>query len=155
MDLSRRTAVQAGGLLLVGAVAGGVLAATVGASASSSPPPSASYAAGGAPADSRHGWGGGPHRLPLTGTVTSVGSGSVTITVGGASKTYVVDGNSDIDKNGEAKLSDLAAGDAVRFALRPDGKTIAVLHAGDEAKDRPAPPAGAPPATSPPAPPAD
>ena len=149
MDLSRRTAVQAGGLLLVGAAAGAVLAATVGASASSSPSPSASYAAGDAPGAPGHGWRGGPHGLPLTGTVSSVGPGSVTITVNGASKTYVVDGNSDIDKNGEAKLSDLAAGDAVRFAVRPDGKTIAVLHAGDEAKDRPAGPPGGMPGSAP------
>jgi hypothetical protein len=74
----------------------------------------------------------------LSGTVSSVGSASVTITVNGSAKAYAVDANSDIDKNGEAKLSDLKPADAVRFALRPDGKTIAVLHAGDEAKDRPA-----------------
>jgi len=71
------------------------------------------------------------------GTVTGVGAKSVTIKSGSATKTYAVDANSDIDKNGEAKLSDLKAGDAVHFAVRPGTSTIAVLHAGDEALNRP------------------
>ena len=150
MNWSRRSAAQAGAMVLVGAVGGAVVAATYGASASSTAGTSgaASYAAGpggvGSGSAAAPPFAAGPrHRgLPLSGTVSSVGSDSVTITVNGAAKTYAVTGNSDIDKNGEAKLSDLVKGDAVRFALLPDGKTIAVLHAGDEAKDRPA---GAPP----------
>lgn len=71
------------------------------------------------------------------GTVTAVGTKSVTIKSGSSTKTYAVDANSDIDKNGEAKLSDLTAGDAVHFAVRPGTSTIAVLHAGDEALNRP------------------
>jgi hypothetical protein len=139
MSSTRRTAAQAAGLLLTGAVAGGVLAVTLGASASSPSPGTTgptSYAAtgpqrGGGP-DGRAHFG-----ATQAGTVTAVGAKSVTIKGNGAAKTYAVDANSDIDKNGEAKLSDLKAGDAVRFALRPGTSTIAVLHSGDEARDRP------------------
>jgi len=144
MSPSGRTTAQAAGLLLAGAVAGGVLAATFTASASSpaagSPGPS-SYAAtgpgaGGYGPDRHH----GPGRFgPMqAGTVTSVGTKSVTIKSTAGTKTYAVDSNSDIDKNGEAKLSDLKAGDAVHFVVRPGTSTIAVLHAGDEALNRPA-----------------
>jgi hypothetical protein len=140
MSSTRRTTAQAAGLLLTGAVAGGVLAVTFGASASS---PSAgtsgpaSYAATG---PDRSGPDGRPHHLGAlqSGTVTAVGAKSVSIKGSGAAKSYAVDANSDIDKNGEAKLSDLKAGDAVMFAVRPGTSTIAVLHAGDEAKNRPA-----------------
>ncbi|HET6793036.1 MAG TPA: hypothetical protein VFH45_01255, partial [Acidimicrobiales bacterium] len=45
--------------------------------------------------------------------------------------------NSDIDKNGEATLSNLAPGDAVKFSVRPGTTTIGVLHAGNEALDQP------------------
>src|SRR4051794_38452801 len=145
MSSSGRTTAQAAGLLLAGAVAGGVLAVTFGASASSSsagPSGPASYAANGqgpggyAGPDGHH----GPGRFgPMqTGSVTSVGAKSVTIKSTAGTKTYAVDANSDIDKNGEAKLSDLKAGDAVHFGVRPGTSTIAVLHAGDEAKNRPA-----------------
>ena len=72
------------------------------------------------------------------GTVTSVGTNSVTIKSAAGTKTYAVDANSDIDKSGEATLSDLKAGDAVHFAVRPGTSTIGVLHAGDEALNRPA-----------------
>jgi hypothetical protein len=71
------------------------------------------------------------------GTVTAVGASSVTIKSAAGTKTYAVDADSDIDKSGEAKLSDLKAGDAVHFAVRPGTSTIAVLHAGDEARDAP------------------
>ena len=74
----------------------------------------------------------------MSGTVKSVGSKSLTITTSSGTKTYAVDAQSDIDKNGEAQLSDLKVGDAVRFAVRPGTSAIAVLHAGDEAKDAPA-----------------
>jgi len=142
MSSSRRTVVQAAGLVLVGAVAGGVLAATVVASAgapAAAPtasggyggPPPAAYAATG-PDGQR-----GPRPAMQSGTVTAVGTNSVGITTSAGAKTYAVDSGSDIDKNGEAKLSDLKAGDAVHFAVRPGTSTIAVLHAGDEAKDGP------------------
>jgi len=147
MASTRRTAVQAAGLLLTGAVAGGVLAVTLGASASSPPASTTgptSYAAtgparGGGPDGRLHGFG-----AMQAGTVTAVGAKSVTIKGPGAAKSYAVDANSDIDKNGEAKLSDLSAGDTVRFALRPGTSTIAVLHAGDEALNRPTRGAGGP-----------
>ena len=132
------------GLLLAGAVAGGVLAVTFTAVASSpsagSPGPT-SYAATG-PGPSGYGYGDhhGPGRFgPVQdGTVTAVGGKSVTIKSSSGTKTYAVDANSDIDKNGEAQLSDLKAGDAVHFGVRPGTSTIAVLHAGDEAQNRPA-----------------
>ena len=141
MASSRRTKVQAAGLVLAGAVAGGVLAATVGAFAGA---PGASAASGGygAPPASYAAIGPDGHRGPWpamqAGTVTEVGTTTVTIRSASGSKPYTVDGNSDIDKNGEATLSDLKAGDLVHFALRPGTSTIAVLHAGDEAKNRPA-----------------
>jgi hypothetical protein len=72
------------------------------------------------------------------GTVAAVGTNSVGIKTTAGTKTYAVDANSDIDKNGEAQLSDLKVGDAVHFAVRPGTSTIGVLHAGDEAKNAPA-----------------
>ena len=144
MSPSRRTTAQAAGLLLTGAVAGAVLAATFSAGAASpsagTPGPSSYAATGTGPG----GYGFGDHRGPgrlgvmQSGTVTAVGANSVTIKTTGGTKTYAVDADSDIDKNGEAKLSDLKSGDAVHFVLRPGTSTIAVLHAGDEAKDVPA-----------------
>jgi hypothetical protein len=84
--------------------------------------------------------------MPWTsGTVTAVGSNSVTIKTSSGTTTYGVTAASDIDKNGEAQLRDLKAGDAVRFTTEmANGVTIIdKLHAGDEAKDRPAaPPSG-------------
>jgi hypothetical protein len=68
--------------------------------------------------------------------VTAVGSSTVTIKTSTGTTTYQVDSNSDIDKNGEAQLSSLKAGDAVRFSVK-DGNVIDILHAGDEALDRP------------------
>ena len=145
MTSSRRTAFQASGLLIAGAVAGGILAATIGASAST---PFASTGsapfAGGGTYTAGPAYGGPDHHgmrpfAPMSaGTVTSVGSDSVTIKSATGTKTYTVDANSDIDKNGEAQLSDLKVGDAARFAVRPGTSAIAVLHAGDEAKDAPA-----------------
>ena len=146
MSNSRRTSIQAAGLVLAGAVAGGVLAASVGAFANSAAPaatggygqPPASYAATGP--DGRRGPDGQrPPRPPMqAGTVTAVGSNSVGIKTTAGTKTYAVDADSDIDKNGEAKLSDLKVGDAVHFAVRPGTSTIAVLHAGNEALNGPA-----------------
>jgi hypothetical protein len=145
MSSSRRTTAQAAGLLLTGSVAGAVLAVTFSAGAASPAAGTAgptSYAATGpgpagyGPAGDHH----GPRRPgPLSaGTVTAVGTKSVSIASAGSTETYAVDADSDIDKNGEAKLSDLKTGDAVHFAVRPGTSTLAVLHAGDEAKNRPA-----------------
>jgi hypothetical protein len=77
--------------------------------------------------------------LPLSGTVTAVGTDSVTIKTSSGTSTYVVTSASDIDKNGEAQLSDLAVGDAVTFSTvgSDTTPTIDKLHAGDEALDRP------------------
>ena len=84
---------------------------------------------------------GGYHVPELSGTVTAVGPASVTIKTSTSSATYAVTSASDIDKNGEAQLSDLKAGDAVTFNVMPNSSTtIDKLHAGDEAKDRPAGP---------------
>ena len=73
--------------------------------------------------------------LPKSGTVTAVGTDSVTID----GTVYAVTSSSDIDKNGEATLSSLAVGDKVTFStvaseLPP---TIDKLHAGNESLDRP------------------
>ena len=83
----------------------------------------------------------GRHGLDQSGTVTAVNpdsngtTGTVTIKTPSGTKTYPVDGNSDVDKNGESQLSKLSAGDAVTFSL--DGTTVDKLHAGDEAKNAP------------------
>jgi Cu/Ag efflux protein CusF len=84
---------------------------------------------------------GGDHfgRLSQSGTVTAVGSSSVSIKTANGTTTYQVTANSDIDKNGEAKLSDLKVGDAVRFSSTTVNgrRVIVVLHAGNEALNRP------------------
>ena len=43
----------------------------------------------------------------------------------------------DIDKNGEAQLPSLVAGDAVRYSVNSGTTTIDKLHAGDETKNLP------------------
>ncbi len=108
---SRRRTLVTGAAVAVGGALGGALVATaLTASAStsaltlsatsptSSSPSSSSNSAdpgGPCPAGARGG-------LPLTGTVTAVGSNSVTIkTSGGAVTTYTLNSSSDIDKNGE------------------------------------------------------
>lgn len=97
----------------------------------------------GIPEDQEHH--GGPGRgLGRSGTVTALTGSSVTIKTASGTTTYAVTPSSDIDKNGEAALSDLVVGDAVRFSAITSGttQTIDKLHAGDEAKDRPEAPAG-------------
>jgi hypothetical protein len=156
--IRRRTLLTGTAIAIGGGLVGAVTAASVSASAAttaatvtsaSSPSASSPSAAPpGAPGVQRGGaMAGLPGRpgafgLGLTGTVTSVGTSSVTIkTSSGAVKTYKVDASSDIDKNGEAKLSSLADGDAVRYSLSHGTNTIDKLHAGSEAKDAPGRPA--------------
>jgi hypothetical protein len=133
-------------LLGGGALVGAVLAATLtaGAAPSPTPPPSSANPPGNAaPLNGDGPCPGGGHPglrgLDQTGTVTAVAGSSVTIKTSAANTTYTVTSDSDIDKNGEAKLSDLKVGDAVRFhAATISGKpTIVVLHAGNEALNRP------------------
>ena len=141
----RRRGVATGAALVgVGVVAGAIVGATVLSDAattnSTAAPNSSSFQQ---QEGTFHPGGRGPGRgLDLSGTVTAVGSSSVTIRTSTGTTTYRVDGNSDIDKNGEAKLSDLKVGDAVRFGVT-SGNVIGILHAGDEALDRPqGPPPG-------------
>jgi hypothetical protein len=84
--------------------------------------------------------------LARSGTVTAVGTSSVTIKTASGTTAYAVTGTSDIDKNGEAKLSDLKVGDAVRFSTTTvAGKTVIdKLHAGNEQLDRPSRGPGSP-----------
>lgn len=135
----RRGLVLGAGLVGAGVVAGAIVGGTVlSDAATSSPTPNASSASSpevpGMPGACQ---GHGPGRgLPLSGTVTAVGSSSVTIKTGSGTTEYKVDSSSDIDKNGEAKLSDLKAGDAVRFSVT-SGNVIDKLHAGNEALNHP------------------
>ncbi len=147
-----KTAQGAGRRRIVGAslVAGGVLtgavlAGTLSANAASTPTPGAGSTAtqaapgvqenDGIPEAQEHH---GGHALALTGTVTAVGNGTVTIkTATGTAITYTVNSASDIDKNGEAQLSSLAPGDAVRYSVNSGTTTIDKLHAGNEAQDMP------------------
>jgi preprotein translocase subunit YajC len=133
----RRGVVLGAGLVGAGVVAGAIIGGTVlSDAATSSPTPGSSSPAPGSSSSTsqpqdRHGPG-----LPLSGTVTAVGSSTVTIKTSSATTTYQVDSNSDIDKNGEAQLSSLKVGDAVRFSVK-NGNLIDILHAGDEALNRP------------------
>jgi hypothetical protein len=138
-------------LVAGGAVAGGVLAGTLSAGAATTLTNAVTTAANG-----YTGQAGGPgvqendgipesqeHHggaLNSTGAVTAVGSSSVTIKDStGKTTTYTVDSSSDIDKSGEAQLSNIAVGDAVTFSVRPGTTTIDKLHTGDESKNMPAP----------------
>lgn len=142
------------GYVAAGLLAGGVLATTLSAqAASTTPTPTPSSSSGssaedphpgdngadGTPeAQEHHGGGGGGFELSLTGTVTAVGSSSVTIKTTQGTTQYAVTSTSDIDKNGEAKLSDLKVGDVVKFSVaQSNAKQIDKLHAGDEAKNMP------------------
>jgi hypothetical protein len=125
------------GLLAVGVTSGTILGTTVAAGASTT---SSTTSNGGSstspPAPTYRG-------LPDSGTVTAVGSNSVTI----SGKTYAVTSNSDIDKNGEATLSSLVVGDKVTFSTVSSAATPTIdkLHAGNESLDRPTgPPMGGP-----------
>src|SRR3954452_4879097 len=135
----RRGLVLGAGLVGAGVVAGAIVGGTVlSDAATSSPTPNASSssspeAPGASGSSQRRGPGG---ELSLSGTVTAVGSSSVTIKTSSGSTEYKVDSNSDIDKNGEAQLSSLKVGDAVRFSFT-SGTVIAILHASNEALNLP------------------
>lgn len=129
-------------LLTAGAAGGGYLAttATAGAATVSNSGSTGSSSSGAVSTTRPAPANGAPHGLDQSGTVSAVGSASVTITASsGTATTYTVVANSDIDKNGEAALSNLAVGDKVTFDYVTSGttKTIAHLHAGNEALDRP------------------
>lgn len=135
-----RSRAKQAGLVAAGLLAGGVLAGTVNATAATSSPsttPSTASTAVTAPALTGQS-GRGAFGLGLTGTVTAVGTSSVTIRTATASTRYTVTSTSDIDKNGEAQLSSLAVGDTVRFSTSlTSATTIDTLHAGTESLDRP------------------
>ncbi len=125
----------AAGVAIAWGVVGANAATTTGTgSTTSSAAVSSSTSSAAAGADG-HGHSGG---VGTTGTVTAVGSSSVTIKTSSGTTTYKVSSVSDIDKNGEAKLSDLKVGDAVRFDTTTSGSTVIDhLHAGKESLDRP------------------
>jgi hypothetical protein len=127
------------GLVAVGLAGGAILGATMSASAStgttqpsnSNGSSSSSTSTPSSPdADPRGG------DLTNSGTVTAVGSNSVTID----GKAYVVGSNSDIDKNGESSVSNLAVGDKVIFSTDTSTSTPTIdkLHTGNESLNRPA-----------------
>jgi hypothetical protein len=125
--------------VLAGGAAGVVIAGTVGAGAATT------TGSGATDSSSSSNFGRGYHIPGNSGTVSAVGTNSVTIKTTAGTTTYGVTSTSDIDKNGEAQLSNLAVGDAVTFNTQTVNGTTIIdkLHAGDEAKDRPAgPPIG-------------
>ncbi|MDQ1731755.1 MAG: hypothetical protein QOK10_1914 [Pseudonocardiales bacterium] len=132
-----RGMLAAAGLLGAGLVAGAVIGVTTLSNAatpstSSSSSPSSAPTAGASP---RHD---GGHGLDLSGTVTAVGSSSVTIKTASGTTTYKVTSNSDIDKNGESSLSKLVVGDVVRFSVDSSATTtIDKLHTGNESLNMP------------------
>jgi len=126
------------GLVGAGLLAGGILAGTISATAATSPTPAPSPSSSPSGSSTGDGHRAQGTRLALTGTVTGVGPSTVTIKTSSATTTYTLTSDSDIDKNGEAKLSNLVVGDAVRFSTTTtNGTTIDKLHAGDEAKNLP------------------
>ena len=132
------------GLAACGALIGALLAGTLSAGAATPSASTGSSTSSSSSSQASDNYGGGDHALDLTGTVTAVGSASVTIkSSSGPSVTYAVNSSSDIDKNGEAQLSSLAVGDAVRYSVVSGTTTIDKLHAGDEAKDMPGMPSSA------------
>jgi len=140
----RRRGLAIGAGILAGAAAGAVIATAVGATASSTTGNGQTVSSTSAAAPDL-GPGRGDHMPWTSGTVTAVGSNSVTIKTSSGTTTYGVTAASDIDKNGEAQLGDLKVGDAVRFTTETANSVTIIdkLHAGDEAKDRPAaPPSG-------------
>ncbi|MDQ2726422.1 MAG: hypothetical protein M3Y91_00800 [Actinomycetota bacterium] len=151
----RRTLVSLA--LVAGALAGGaVLGSTMSAGAAT---PVGTSTAGTASAAALAPGSSGYQVPQMSGTVTAVGTASVTIRTASATTTYSLGSSSDVDKNGEATLSSLAVGDAVTFNLDPSATTPTInkLHAGTEALDRPSgpPPSGsADQGTPPPGPPA-
>ena len=127
------------GLVAVGLAGGAILGATMSASASTSTSttqPSSSNGSGSRSTPSSPD--ADPHGGDLTnrGTVTAVGSNSVTID----GNVYVVGSNSDIDKNGESSLSNVVVGDKVIFSTDTSTSTPTIdkLHTGNESLNRPA-----------------
>jgi len=142
------------GLLGLGGIAGGIASTALSAGAaatstSSAPAPSStgstssgstsSGSASSGSGSSGSGSSAAPSPLNLSGTVTAVGSADVTIQTSTGTTTYAVTSSSDIDKNGEATLSDLAVGDAVTFSTVTTNGTTAIdkLHAGNAQLDIP------------------
>ncbi|HMC40702.1 MAG TPA: hypothetical protein VKI19_13640 [Acidimicrobiales bacterium] len=143
-------------LVTAGLASGAILGTTLTAGASTTTTSTSSSSASSSAPGSTTGPGCAPpgaaaHPLGKTGTVTAVGKDSVTID----GTAYAVTSTSDIDKNGEAGLSDLKVGDKVTFSTLSSAATPTVdkLHAGSEALDRPAGPrpGGPPPGTGQPA----
>ena len=125
-------------LIGTGLVAGVALAGTVSAQASTSSASSTPTATSSTPAQPGGGGQRGGSALSLTGTVTAVGTSSVTIKTGSGTTVYSVTSSSDIDKNGEATLSALTVGDSVSFSTTATGGTVIdKLHAGNQQLDWP------------------
>ena len=136
-----RRSITGATLVGLGAVGGSYAAAATRAFASTRAPSLTTTAKSAAPLGGRL----KPPRapFPMSGTVTAIGSSSVTI----GTTTYAVDANSDIDKNGESTLSALSVGDVVHFSSVTTNGVVTInrLHAGSETLDRPGrPPRGAP-----------
>lgn len=123
-----------GGVTAGAAIAFGISGANATTTAGTGSAAANSSSASSSAPDGHRGFG-----LDTSGTVTAVGSTSVTIKTSSGTKTYKVTSSSDIDKNGEATLSDLKAGDAVRFDTDTVNGAAVIdhLHAGSEALDRP------------------
>ena len=151
MSFRRREIVGTVVIASAGALAGAVFMMSVNANAASTPSTGTTSSsatdahpgdngADGVPESQEHHGGG---QLSLSGSVTAVGSGTVTIKTASGTTTYTVGSSSDIDKNGEASLSSLVVGDAVTFSVdASNSKLIDKLHAGDEAKNVPQAPSG-------------
>ncbi len=121
------------GLVAGGLTAGAILGSTFTAGAATTSPAGSTSSSSVIP--SSNGQSPGYHVPDKSGTVTALGSNSVTIDA----TTYAVTSSSDIDKNGEASVSALVVGDKVTFSTDASvsSPTIDKLHAGSESLDRP------------------
>jgi hypothetical protein len=124
----------AAGLLCVGALAGAMASAatTAGATTTTSgttpttglAPPTAGTSNANPPKGT--GPAGACVALPMSGTITAVGTSSVSIDTGATTTTYAVTNTSAIEKDGKATLGALAVGDTVHFSTVTSGGVTAI-----------------------------
>jgi hypothetical protein len=129
---SRRQIAVRAGLLAVGAAAGALVVTTV-AHGSSTPTTPVANAGAQGPLGANGGPGGPPPggfpggragEQHLTGTLTSVGASSVTVTTASGTATYAVTSATQIIRNGNvSSLAALRSGDSVFVHVYPTGST--------------------------------
>ncbi len=134
-----KTVVSGLALMGVGGVAGAITSAATSANAATATSTTATGSSGAGVSSSgstsspappiggqRAGAPPGGAALPLHGTVTAVGTSSVTIKTNTGTVTYAVGSSSTIEKSGKATLSDLSVGDNVAFSTVTTDGTVTI-----------------------------